>query len=105
MKKTLFTIGLGAGLMYLFDPQHGNERRTQLIDKLQGVLPKTAEAVSSKVSALGTKATDLTTRADDMAAEAVTTLPPQLDAGDADANDTAANGVEIKDAAEIEPAS
>ena len=106
MKKTLLTIGIGAGLMYLFDPKHGSERRAQLLDKIQGTLPKTAEAVTSKVSALGSKATDLTAHADDIAADAVSTIPPQLDAGsDGHTNATSADGAEVRDASEIAPAS
>ena len=100
MKKTLLTIGIGAGLMYLFDPQHGSSRRSRLLDKIQGVLPKTTEAVNSKVNALGSKASEFTTRADDLAADAVTTMPPQIPTETADAN-----GTGIVDASEIQPAS
>jgi len=89
MKKALFSLTVGAGLMYLFDPEHGSQRRKQLLDKIQGTMPKTAEAVNHKVNALGTKASDLTAdltaRADDIAAEAVTTLPPQLEGEQSDA--------------------
>ena len=105
MKKTLLTMGIGAGLMYLFDPKHGGDRRANLLDKIQGTLPKTAEAVTSKVNALGSKATDLKAHADDIAAEAVATIPPQLESSESHANSTAADGVEIQDAAEIAPAS
>ena len=105
MKKTLLTMGIGAGLMYLFDPKHGSERRAQLLDKIQGTLPKTAEAVTSKVNALGSKATDLTAHADDIAAEAVATIPPQLETSESHVNDIVADGVHVKDASEIEPAS
>ena len=86
MKRTLFTIGLGAGLMYLLDPEHGEERRAQLRDKFQGFLPRTSGAVSDKVEAIGMKAIDLTARVDDKAAEAITTtLPPQADSTAPDA--------------------
>lgn len=33
VKTLLTTLGLGAGLMYFMDPQHGNRRRTMVIDK------------------------------------------------------------------------
>jgi uncharacterized membrane protein len=33
VKTLLTTIGLGAGLMYFLDPQHGNRRRAMVVDK------------------------------------------------------------------------
>jgi uncharacterized membrane protein len=33
IKTLLTTIGLGAGLMYFMDPQHGNRRRAMVVDK------------------------------------------------------------------------
>jgi gas vesicle protein len=67
MKKTLISIGIGAGVMYLMDPEHGEERRTRLCNKLSAMLPKTREALHTKVDAISTKA-------DSLAADAVTTV-------------------------------
>jgi hypothetical protein len=36
MKKTLFCMGVGAGLMYLLDPELGEVRRSLLRDRLSG---------------------------------------------------------------------
>src|SRR5512147_1225922 len=33
LKTLLVSMGLGAGLMYFFDPQHGERRRTMVRDK------------------------------------------------------------------------
>lgn len=76
MKKTLFCMGVGAGLMYLLDPELGEVRRSMLRDRLSGSLPKTSDAIHAKAEAIGSKATDLTARADEAAAEAITTIGP-----------------------------
>ena len=79
MKKTLITVGIGAGLMYLLDPELGEIRRSMLKDKLRGRLPKTADALHDKKGAVATKAHELVTQADDKAAEAIEHAIPQLD--------------------------
>jgi osmotically-inducible protein OsmY len=33
LKTLVTTLGLGAGLMYFLDPQHGNRRRAMVVDK------------------------------------------------------------------------
>lgn len=83
MKRGLAFIGIGAGLMYLFDPAHGEERRNALRDKFSGLLPKTTDAIATKAEIISTKAHDLTTKADDAAAEAITTMAPALEDGQA----------------------
>lgn len=45
----LSTIGLGAGLMYLFDPEKGRSRRSLTFDKLR----KTGRQGSRKITATG----------------------------------------------------
>ena len=77
MKRALMTIGLGAGLMYLLDPENGERRRAQLRDKLRDLLPRTSDAIRTKADTVAAKANDLATRADDRAAEAIATLGPQ----------------------------
>lgn len=67
MKKSLFWMGVGASLMYFFDPELGWVRRGLLMDRLQGRLPRTQEAISSK-------ATELTETVDTVAAEAIESL-------------------------------
>jgi hypothetical protein len=73
MKKALICAGLGAGVMYLLDPEHGSERRAQLRDKVQGLLPRTSDAITDKAQSIGMQAIDLTARADEKAAEVITT--------------------------------
>lgn len=80
MKKTLISIGLGAGMMYLLDPEHGEERRTNLVNKLRGVAPKTSEAVQAKAEALGASMHDVTARADEKAADAIESIPVETPA-------------------------
>lgn len=71
MKKTIICMGLGAGLMYLFDPEMGGVRRDMLKDKLQGVMPQTKDALSSQTDAVVAKASTLTGTADSKAAETI----------------------------------
>ena len=105
MKRTLATIGLGAGLMYLLDPEHGEERRAQLREKFQGLLPKTSGAVSEKVEAIGMKAIDLTSRADDKAAEAIaTTVPPQAESSQTESSQAESSQAGISQADGDRPA-
>lgn len=75
MKKTLLSIGLGAGIMYLWDPEHGEERRANLLATLRGVAPKTTGAVQSKAEALTASVQDVTARADEKAADAIDSIP------------------------------
>ena len=56
-------FGLGAGLMYLFDPDRGNRRRALLRDKLARATTKTGDAIDAT-------ARDLRHRARGLAAEA-----------------------------------
>jgi hypothetical protein len=79
MKRTLLTMGLGAGLMYLLDPNHGEERRTQLGDKIKGLLPQTSEALQHKAEELTSQAHSLTSKADEIAAEKIETASTPLD--------------------------
>lgn len=85
MKKTLFCIGLGAGAMYLFDPEQGEDRRSMLRDKLSGRMPKTTDAISAKAEAISAKAHDISAQADAKAAEVITTVGPPVEGGDSDA--------------------
>ena len=56
-------IGVGAGLMYLLDPERGNRRRALIRDKMVKVNRQTQEAVSGRVK-------DMTNRAKGMLHEA-----------------------------------
>jgi hypothetical protein len=73
-EKSIFCVGIGAGLMYLFDPELGEVRRGLLMDKLQGVLPRTKDAISSRADAVVAKAGELTEKADSVAAETIQSL-------------------------------
>jgi hypothetical protein len=79
MKKTLVLVGLGAGFMYLLDPDHGERRRAQLREQLTGLLPKTSDAIHAKADALASKADDLTAHVDNLAAETITTVGPRTE--------------------------
>jgi uncharacterized membrane protein len=60
----LSSAGLGAGLMYILDPNHGRRRRALLRDKLNSAAKKASQAVE-------VTARDLSNRAQGLAAEAV----------------------------------
>jgi len=75
MKKALISIGLGAGIMYLWDPEHGEERRANLLATLRGVAPKTTGAVQAKAEALTASVQDVTAKADEKAADAIESIP------------------------------
>lgn len=98
MKKTLLSIGIGAGIMYLFDPELGEVRRSILRDKLRGVAPKTADAVHSKVEALSTKTHDLTDAADAAAAAKIDSIPVES------LGEVQQVAEDKRDAAELDPA-
>jgi len=74
MKRTLISMGIGAALMYLFDPEMGEVRRSMLADKFQGAMPQTQEALASKVEAVSAKASEFTEKADSAAAEKIDAL-------------------------------
>ena len=71
MKKTIVCMGIGAGLMYLFDPELGEVRRSLLKDKFTGAMPQTKDAISAKADAVAAKASDLTEKADHTVAETI----------------------------------
>lgn len=74
MKKALAFMGIGAGLMYLFDPAHGEERRGQIKEKFAGMMPQTKDALSAKTEAVAAKVDELTTQVDTVAAQKVESL-------------------------------
>ncbi|HSK71249.1 MAG TPA: YtxH domain-containing protein [Pyrinomonadaceae bacterium] len=52
-------IGVGAALMYLFDPQDGNRRRALIRDKATALSNDTQEAISGKAQDLSNRAKGL----------------------------------------------
>lgn len=52
-------LGVGAALMYLFDPDGGNRRRALIRDKANSLNRKTQEAVSGRVEDLSNRAKGL----------------------------------------------
>lgn len=52
-------IGVGAALMYLFDPQDGNRRRALIRDKAVALSNDTQEALSGKAQDLSNRAKGL----------------------------------------------
>ena len=60
-------LGVGAALMYLFDPEEGNRRRAVLRDKAMSVSNKAQDA-------LGGRAQDFSNRAKGMLHEAKSTF-------------------------------
>lgn len=71
MKKVLAFMGLGAGLMYLFDPELGEIRRSMLQDKLSGRLPNTVDAVHAKAEEVHAKVGEIAHKADEAAADVI----------------------------------
>ena len=49
-------LGAGAALMYLFDPNEGNRRRSLIRDKAVSMNTKTQDAISGRVRDLGNRA-------------------------------------------------
>lgn len=97
MKKTLFCMGIGAGMMYLLDPELGEVRRSMLRDKLSGSMPKTSDAIHAKAEVIGSKASDLTARADEAAAEAISTIGPQDEGGQSEGSDQGAQSADSQE--------
>jgi len=52
-------LGVGAALMYLFDPEEGNRRRTMLRDKAMSMSNKAQGAMSGRVQDLSNRAKGL----------------------------------------------
>ena len=52
----LGALGLGAAVMYLLDPDRGNQRRALIRDKRARLSRQTQETVSGKVTHLGNRA-------------------------------------------------
>ena len=84
MKKTLLSIGIGAGIMYLLDPELGEVRRSILRDRLRGIAPKTSAAVHDKAETLSASAHGFAAKADERAAEAIEAIPVDAIAGNSD---------------------
>jgi hypothetical protein len=56
MWPVLGGIGLGAGLMYILDPDRGSRRRAVARDKFTSAVNKTGQAISSKSRDLSNRA-------------------------------------------------
>jgi hypothetical protein len=56
MLSVLGGIGLGAGLMYIFDPDRGARRRGVARDKITSAVNRTGETISSKSRDLSNRA-------------------------------------------------
>ena len=52
-------LGVGAALMYLFDPEEGNRRRAMLRDKATSMSNKAQDAMSGRVQDLSNRAKGL----------------------------------------------
>lgn len=65
-------VGIGAALMYLFDPQDGNRRRSVIRDKATSLGNDAREAINSKTE-------DLSNRARGLMHEAKSALPNQTE--------------------------
>lgn len=66
-------LGVGAGLMYLLDPDRGNRRRALIRDKMVKLNRQTQETVSGRVK-------DMSNRAKGMLHEAKSVFEPEEDA-------------------------
>jgi len=83
MKGTLALLtglGVGAALMYLFDPERGNRRRSLIRDKAVKLNRQTTEAVQGRTK-------DLSNRARGMAHELKSAIMPEQESS----ADTVAN--------------
>ena len=74
MKRSLALMGIGAGLMYLLDPELGPVRRSMLRDRFQELLPQTNDALAHKASEVAERAGEITERADTLAADTIQSL-------------------------------
>jgi hypothetical protein len=54
--RGLFWAAIGAGLMYLFDPQHGNRRQALLRDKINRYVNRTGDMIEGKAEDLSNRA-------------------------------------------------
>lgn len=79
-------MGIGAGLMYLLDPELGPVRRSMLKDRFQELMPQTNDALAHKASEVAERATEITERADAAAADTIQSLGHETNDG------TSANG-------------
>jgi gas vesicle protein len=73
MKRTLALLtglGVGAALMYLFDPERGNKRRALIRDKAAKLNRQTTEAIQGRTK-------DLSNRARGMAHELKSAIIPE----------------------------
>ena len=52
-------VGIGAALMYLFDPDRGNRRRALIRDKAYSINKRTTEAIAEKTADLRNRAKGL----------------------------------------------
>jgi hypothetical protein len=73
VQTTLLLLGVGAGLMYLFDPQQGTERRAQLRDRMSDLQARAERAMDPD------NINELRSRASEMASKAGTRLSEAAD--------------------------
>ena len=66
-------LGIGAAVMYLFDPQGGNRRRARIRDKTVRLNRQTREALAAK-------AQDISNRTKGVVHELKTAISPERDA-------------------------
>jgi hypothetical protein len=75
MGSMLLMVGVGAGLMYLFDPEKGDQRRAQLRDKVTELQSRAGTMMdSSKIEELRTRASDIASQAGARLSEAADDL-------------------------------
>ncbi|HEV2705691.1 MAG TPA: hypothetical protein VGV59_07175 [Pyrinomonadaceae bacterium] len=59
----LYGLGLGAALMYLLDPEHGERRRERLSERLAGLSNRTADLAGKTTRELRGRAQDVVSQA------------------------------------------
>ena len=79
MKKALFLMGLGAGAMYLFDPELGTRRREQLRDTMLGLIVRADNTISDTAFDLSDKAHDLAAQASSKVQDVASTVEEKTD--------------------------
>jgi hypothetical protein len=75
LETTLLLLGVGAGLMYLFDPQQGTERRAQLRDRVTELQARAEKAMDpDNINELRSRASNIASTAGQRLSEAADDL-------------------------------
>lgn len=68
-------VGAGLGLMYLFDPKNGADRRAAIRERADGILERAAEISADAKQALYSSGSELKARAQEVIHDAAAVIP------------------------------